>query len=725
MPSEALASDNVVRFAVDTGGTFTDLVVEDESGRFRLYKAATVAEDPVRGVLDVLELAARELELRRDKLLSRARLFVHGTTRAINAILTGTTARTAFLTTKGHPDILLYREGGRTDLFNWTRPYPEPYLPRRLTYEIPERVGADGAVVRQLNEQAVIEIVHALEEEQVEAVAVCLLWSIVNPSHELRVGELLDKHLPGVPYTLSHLVNPTIREYRRASAAAIDASLKPLMSEYLRSLESRLREAGLSPEARVLIVTSGGGMLDAADISETPIHSIGSGPAMAPVASRRYARIDVEAETAIVADAGGTSYDVSLVRRGRIPFTRETWLGAPYLGDMTGFPSIDVRSVGAGGGSLARVDEGGLLHVGPQSAGASPGPACYGLGGSLPTVTDAALVLGYLDSDYFLGGEMKLDVDAAKLALEREVAARLGLGLKDAAAAVLTVVTENMARTIEELTIRQGIDPRAAVMVGGGGAAGLNAVAIARRLGCRVVIIPEVAAALSATGALMSELTGEYAATFPTTSDAFDLDGVNATLDGLLERCQQFVDGPGQDSLESKTECSVEARYPHQTWEIEVPLRNNRYASRRDVEDLREDFHSTHEEIFAVTDPDSSIELLTWHARVSCRLQDVAVQRVATVAARSSRTGAGAERAVCFPDVGVVKAAVRSVDEIVPGERLVGPAIIESPATTVVVDPGASVELRTTGSLVISPREGDEPPGVPIPVHGDTDGEAS
>ena len=242
----------------------------------------------------------------------------------------------------------------------------------------------------------------------------------MNPAHELRVGELLERHLPGVPYTLSHVLNPSLREYRRASSTCIDASLKPLMGSYLGGLESRLRDAGFG--GRVLVVTTQGGAMDAADMASAPIHSINSGPAMAPIAGRAYAQADSGVDTAIVADTGGTTFDVSLVRGGRIPWTRETWIGQPYRGHMTGFPAVDVKSIGAGGGSIAWVDEGGLLHVGPKSAGAVPGPVCYGAGGTEPTVTDASVILGWIDPAYFLGGTMSLETEAAGNAIETHVA---------------------------------------------------------------------------------------------------------------------------------------------------------------------------------------------------------------------------------------------------------------------------------------------------------------
>ena len=461
-----------MQIAIDIGGTFTDLLLGDDDagkGAVAIYKASTTPGDPVRGVLDVLELAASDRGIDVTELLGRTELFIHGTTRATNAILTGGTARTAFLTTAGHPDVLVFREGGRLDPFDSTAPYPEPYVPRRLTFEVPERIGVGGRVIEPLDEAATVAIIERLAHEEIEAVAVCLLWSIANPDHELRVGELLAEHLPGRPFTLSHQLNPTLREYRRASATAIDASLKPLTTAYLGGLTERLRDAGL--QGRVLLVTAAGGTREARRIAEAPIHSIGSGPAMAPVAGRFYAEADTGRDTAVVADTGGTSYDVSLVRNGRIPWTRETWLGPRYRGHMTGFPSVDVKSIGTGGGSVAWIDDGGMLHVGPESAGAVPGPICYGLGGTRPTVTDASVVLGYIDSDYFLGGRMTLDRVASERALA-ELGERLELAQADAASAVIRLATENMVRAIESSTLNQGIDPRNAVLVAGGGAAG-------------------------------------------------------------------------------------------------------------------------------------------------------------------------------------------------------------------------------------------------------------
>jgi N-methylhydantoinase A len=693
-----------VRFAVDTGGTFTDLVIADEDGRLSIYKSPTVPSDPVRGILDVFDVAARERATTREALLAEGSVLMHGTTRGLNAVLTGQTARTAFLTTQGHPDILVLREGGRTDIFDLSRPYPEPYVPRRLTFEVPERISQSGDVVQPFDEDAVVEVARALHERDVEAVAVCLLWSIVNPAHELRVRELLDEHLPGIPVTLSHEVNPCLREYRRASSAAIDASLKPVMSEYIRGLRVRLRDAGFG--GRLLIVTSSGGALDAEDVAAAPIHSLNSGPSMAPVAGRHFARLDARSDVTIVADTGGTSYDVSVVRRGRIPWTRETWLGRPYFGHMTGFPSVDVRSVGAGGGSIAHVDEGGLLHVGPASAGADPGPVCYGRGGTQPTLTDACLVLGILDPGFFLGGRTQLDRDAASAALLEYVATPLGLDELDAASAVLRVATERMVSAIEEITIHQGIDPTRAVLVGGGGAAGFNTVAIARQLGCPEVVMPSVGPALSAAGALISELSRSFEIAFRADDADFDGDGVNRVLDELERRAQTFVDGPGEHALESVIEFSVEARYPQQVWELEVPLRTRRIETPADLDQLRADFHAVHREVFAVADATSSIEFQSWHARARCRLTDHVEADVGSTPP-SART-----RTITLPDYGAVDASVWRLEETPLEAPVSGPAIVETATSTVVVDPPATFCRRPSGTLYIVPDPHTAPPEV-------------
>jgi N-methylhydantoinase A len=686
-----------VRFSTDTGGTFTDLVIEDDDGGWRIYKAATVAADPVKGVLDALSIAAADHGVTLAQLLARGSTFVHATTHAINAVLTGNTAKTALLTTQGHPDILLLREGGRPDPFDFRIPFPQPYIPRRLVYEIPERIDADGAVYKPLDEAAVVAALQRLATDGVEAIAVCLLWSIVNGDHERRIGALIEQHLPGVPYTLSHTLNPAPREFRRASASAIDASLKPLMGVYLGSLTTRLQDAGFT--GRVLVVTSQGGVMDAAEVAKAPIHVINSGPSMAPVAGRSYAALDAPDQAppgdVIIADTGGTTFDVSTVRAGRIPLTRELWIGAPITGHLTGFPSVDVRSVGAGGGSIAHVDQGGVLHVGPQSAGATPGPACYGRGGSKATLTDAALILGYLDPAFFLGGSMQIDADAANRVLS-DLGADLGLSPPLAAASVIELATETMTQAILDITVKQGVDPQAATLIGGGGAAGLNLIFIARRLGCARVMVPETGATLSAAGALISDLTTDRRATLYMSTERFDMANANTVLSALTEQCRRFADEAGDGAPVTYTQ-TVEARYADQAWEIEVELPAPYFASDDDVARFRRAFDIEHERLYAFTDPGSAVEIVSWRVAAACRIGRAAPGRLAIA---KSRPHPAQPRQIVMPSGVSHLAPVYDWADLEQGRGYFGPAIVESPFTTVVIDE-ARFQRTVAGSLLM------------------------
>ncbi len=688
-----------LRFGVDTGGTFTDLIIEGLDDKLHLFKRPTTPDDPTRGLLDVISFAAQELGVSTQRLLELGDVLVYGTTRATNAIVEHKTARTAFITTQGHKDMLLVREGGgRHEPMDYSQEYPDPYIPRSRSYEIAERIYADGRVVKDIDREAAIETIRKIKQDDVEAVAVCLLWSVVNPVHELELGKLLDEYLPGIPYTLSHQLNPTIREYRRASSTAIDASLKPLMGSYLRHLEASLRAEGFS--GRLLILTASGGMLDADDVWNRPIHTIGSGPAAAPVAGRHYAKHDCNSGLAIVTDAGGTTYDVGLVQNGQIPWTREAMVGDQKQGFMTGFASVDVRSIGAGGGSIAWVDEGGLLHVGPQSAGADPGPACWSKGGKQATLTDACIVLGYLDPEFYLGGNIQIDVSLAEQAIISGVGRRLGLELADAAAAIFELACQNMVVAIEEITLERGIDPVDALLVGGGGGGGLYSTSIAAQLGVRQILIPSVSAALSAAGALLSELKRDFSTTHFMLSTVFDRAAANRILQDLRRRCGAFAADSGTDDV--TINYSVEARYPDQVWEIEVPLRRDRFDNEADIQDLVDDFHKVHLDLFAIEDTASPIEVIAWRAEVSCKLhKDVATGAEYSTVVRE----AGTERRAYFQGAGWTSGKVLRAETLQPGIKIHGPAFIESPVTTIIVPPGGNAVKTTGSSFMVEPAQ--------------------
>ncbi|MGE0483817.1 MAG: hydantoinase/oxoprolinase family protein [Gammaproteobacteria bacterium] len=682
------------RISVDTGGTFTDVVVADDAGRFTIGKALTTPARIFGGLEAALADAAGKLGLEVPALLARTAVFIYGTTRATNAIVTGNVAKTAFLTTAGFPDILVLREGGKFNPHDFATPFPRPYVPRRHTFEIEERIDATGAVLRVLDEAQAIGVLERLAERGFEAVAVALLWATANPVHEQRLGELIEAHLPGVPYTLGHALNPILREYRRASSVAIDASIKPLMQAHLRDLQGDLRAAGYAGE--ILVSTTMGGCLDVDSVIERPIHTVRSGPAMGPVAGRRYATLEARREPVLVVDTGGTTFDVSLVRDGHIAITQETWLGERFTGHMLGIPAVDARSVGAGGGSIAWLDDAGLLHVGPQSAGAEPGPACYGRGGALPTVTDAALVLGYLDPAFFLGGRMALNPAAARAAIET-VAAPLGLGAEAAAFSIFAVSNETMINAIKDITVSEGIDPSEAVIVAGGGAAGLNIVPIARELGCRGVIVPRTASVLSACGMQFSDIQAEASASAPTRSDAFDRDAVNAALADIDARLDAFAARLAARGFDHVTrEYRVDAHYAAQVWDLAVDLPAPRIADAAAEDALVEAFHAAHRRVFQVDDRASAVEFIGWTGRLAVALPEVAVR-----AAGGAGAQAPATRAVWFDLDGARPTAIVRGDALAVGAEIAGPAIIEEATTTLVLPPGTRARLGTADSYVV------------------------
>lgn len=685
------------RIGIDTGGTFTDVVVGDETGILSVGKALTTRERISRGILAGLAVAAQPLGLEATALLNRTAVFIYGSTRATNAILEGKTARTALLVTAGFPDLLVRREGGKTNPWDYSKDYPEPYVPRQLTFEIPERMTAAGDPVVPFDVNAAVAVLQRLQTRRVEAVAVCFLWSIANPAHELAMGRLLEQHLPGIPYTLSHQVNPIVREYRRASSAAIDASLKPLMQQHLREMETDLRSAGLAGE--LLPAVSLGGVMHIEDVIARPIHMVRSGPSLAPLLGQVTGAAEVGATEVIVCDTGGTSFDVSLVREGRPVFGRDTWLGPRYTGHLTGLSSVDARSIGSGGGSIARIDSGGLLCVGPESAGADPGPACYGRGGPHATVTDAALVLGYLDAEYFNGGRMKLDTAAARTVVGR-LASRLGKSVEDTAAGILTVASEHMVAAIKEITINEGVDPRDSLLLAGGGAAGLNIVPIAHELGCARVLVPRMAGALSACGAQFTDIVTEFGTSLVTQSESFDFAGVNAALAQLQASMEAFQDSLRERGIERfRTEYFVEARYQYQVWELEVRLPGAVMQGAADVARVTKAFHAAHEAVFAVSEAHQQIEFIHWKGRVTGELRR---PPLTPLEGASAHTPSSVRRAPAyFPAVGHVQIPVYRGETLGPGARIAGPALIVEPITTLVLYPGSSATVTKFNNYMV------------------------
>jgi N-methylhydantoinase A len=685
------------RISVDTGGTFTDMVLVNEDGNFSIGKALTTPERISEGMFSALEVVAESVGKSARDLLAETDILIYGTTRATNAVVTKATARTAFLTTTGFRDILVLKEGGKHGPHDYSYDYPQPYIPRRHTFEINERIGSAGEIVRELDEAQARTVIETLKARNFEAVSVSLLWCIANNAHELRIGELIEEIMPSVPYTLSHQLAPILREYRRASATSIDASLKPLMQAHLRGMQSDLLEAGFSGD--LLVSTSVGGCQEVETLVERPINTLKSGPAMAPVAGRAYSALENMGGDVIVCDTGGTTFDVGLVRDNQLVYSRDSWLGPQWLGDIIGASTVDVRSIGAGGGSIAWQDPGGLLRVGPQSAGSVPGPACYGNGGNEPTVTDAALVLGYIDPNYFNGGRLTLDRDAAERVIG-DFGKTIGKTLDETAHAIMVIANELMIKAIGEITVNDGLNPRESVIVAGGGAAGFNIMPIARELGCDTVILPKTASALSACGMQFSSIVFEATRSRFTASNEFDIDGVNTALQEIEAELQDFKDSLATAAGAKTTiEFFVEARYKAQVWELDTALPSQRVEGADAVTALAESFHQTHERVHAVRDEGSPVEFVNWKGRISI---EPFSPPEAPDPVKGSQSPKPDETRSCFFGDERVSTPVYRGDNLKIGDTLQGPAIIQEATTTIVVYPDMSAQLSAAGDYILN-----------------------
>ncbi|HEX3885798.1 MAG TPA: hydantoinase/oxoprolinase family protein, partial [Stellaceae bacterium] len=595
------------RIGIDVGGTFTDLVAIDDAGASTLAKVPTTPDDPSRGVLDGLTTLATALILDRPALLAATARIVHGTTVATNALLERKGARLGLLTTEGHRDVIEMREGLKDDRYNLRVPPPEQLVPRPRRLGVRERIRSDGRVETPIEAESLEAAIAALKRERVEAVAVCYLHAWRDPAHERETGAALARALPEAYVSLSADVLPQIKEYERVSTTIVNAYVGPVLSRYLARLETRLVEAGY--RGPTLIIQSHGGVAPIAEAGRLAAGAVLSGPAGGVAGSVHAARVAGEPNL-IPFDMGGTSTDICLVVDGQAALVMDRRVG----GHRIALGSLDIASIGAGGGSIARVDAGGILHVGPESAGAAPGPACYGNGGTDPTVTDANLVLGYLDPANFLGGARRLDLAAAERAVDKTAAA-LGIDRLAAARGIHRIVNTNMAEGVRLVSVRRGVDPRRFALFAFGGAAGLHATDIARQLQLGRVIVPRVAAVLSAWGMLATDLRFEVARSHIGDTSALDGAAVKALYDEL--------ETEGRDRLsasftgEVRASRSADMRYGEQVFEINVPLDDVDWSVPDPLPQITDRFHKRHEALYTYSLPDQDGVLVNARIAVS------------------------------------------------------------------------------------------------------------
>jgi len=676
----------VYRIGIDVGGTFTDLVAVDEAGRVTMAKAASTPADPSEGLLEGLRLLARELGTDLGGLLGQTESIVHGTTVATNALLERKGARVGLLTTQGHRDVIEMREGLKDDRYNLRMPPPVPLVPRARRIGVRERMRFDGTVARPLDAASLRRALAALVRAGVDAVAVCYLHSYRNPRHERATGRALALALPRAYRSLSCDVLPQIKEFERVWTTVVNAYVGPALARYLARLASRLGAAGYRGD--VLVMQSHGGVAPVREAARLAAGAVLSGPAGGVAAGRHAARL-TGAGDLITFDMGGTSTDIALLQQGEPTLTGEKAVG----GARVALPSIDIHTLGAGGGSIAWVDPGGILHVGPESAGAEPGPACYGKGGLRPTVTDANVVLGLLDPGNFLGGRIALDAGRARSAVGT-IARALGTDDVTAAAGIARVVSTNMAEGIKIVSVRRGVDPRRFALVAFGGAAGLHATEVARMLEIRRVLVPGAAAVLSAWGMLATDLRHELVR-----SHVAEVGRLTAArLRGLLAA----LEAAGRRRLRGfrgaiSVRRALDMRYGEQIFEITVPLDGADLASPRLVEEAARRFHERHEQLYAYSAPEQDVVVV--NARVAV-VGELPVLPAGAPAAPSRPPGPGGRRRVwlgAWTDV-----PVHRLDGLVPGQELKGPAVVESATTTVVVRDGERVTVTPHGWLDVA-----------------------
>lgn len=656
-----------VRVGIDVGGTFTDLVaIDSASGAVRSQKVLTTPEAPARGVLAGLQ-----------SLAPGARSIAHGTTIVTNAIVEGRHARTALVTTRGFRDVLEIARQSRQELYRLdVPPRPAPLVPRHLRFEVTERVLADGRIAVALAEDELPALAAALRASGVEAVAVCLLHAYAHPGHEARLRAALEGQVPFV--SVSHEINAEFREYERTSTTALNAAVMPIADRYLADLEASLARAGVG--AALHLLQSNGGMMSAAVARRRPLAMAVSGPAGGVAASRFLARA-VGLRNAIAFDMGGTTTDVCLIADGRAENLPQRRLG----GHPVRLPSVGVESIGAGGGSLARAD-GAALRVGPESAGARPGPACYGQGGTAPTVTDAHLVAGTLRGDALLGEAIRVDVARARAALE-PVARALGLGLHETAAGILEVTNAAMRRAIRLISVQRGHDLRGFTLIAYGGAGPLHAGRLAQELGMPGVVVPAHAGVFSALGCVVAEVAYDHVQTFRRPLAGLTAAELDARFAPLVAAVCAPLLAEGHRAEAIAVRPSVDLRYVGQNYELEV-------AWTGDLDGLRGGFHALHRRLYAYA-TDDAVECVNLRVRAGVEAVDARLPEWPA-------TGTGqpfTEHEAYFPETGLTALPVYRREDVPPAHPVKGPALIEDPWATTLVYPGHTSLVDRAGNL--------------------------
>lgn len=669
-----------MRISVDVGGTFTDIILlEEQTGHLRLEKVETTPEDPARGVLLGFEKAEAKLDA--------IGYFTHGTTLGINALLTRTGARVAIVTTGGFRDVYELGRTSRDPMYDFKYRKPKTLVPRYLVFEVEERLNYEGQVLIPFDRERAVDVARRLLDLGVESVAVCFLHSYANPQHELAMEEVLQTECPGISVTLSHRLTREYREYERTSTAVIDAYVKPITRTYLERLDSALRRAGF--RGHFLLTRSGGGAMTLDSAKEQPVHLVLSGPAGGVIGARHLSQL-IGQPNLITIDMGGTSLDASMVVSGQIVVENEQYFQVlPIM-----IPTIDINTIGAGGGSIAWIDEGGHLQVGPQSAGAVPGPVCYGKGGKDATFTDAALVSGHLDPNNFLGGEITLEPGLAELALGR-LAQQLGMSTPEVASGIIRISEAKIAGAVREISIERGYHPKDFALLAFGGGGGFVASSVARELGIPRAIVPPGPANFSALGMLMVDVVHDFSQTYVHSLKDLNIAVITGIYDDLLVRARTALRDDGFTDEQQVLQRSAEMRYQGQEHTVSIPIREADLQN-GNVERVIDDFNRAHEARYGhrMSDP---VEVVTLRVRAMGLLPSPDLPRLEKGNGEPRRALKGKREISRYDSNGRRECLVYDRRLLRALDRLEGPAIVEEPSSTT-VPTGTSCASESTAN---------------------------
>ena len=668
------------RLGIDTGGTFTDVVLFDEAEKkIAVTKTPSTPSNPALAVIHGIDKISNICGIGSENI----DFLVHGTTVATNALLEYRGIETALLLTEGFRDVLSIARQTRPKLYDWFAKRPDPLVPRKFRYEVSERVSSHGEIIKGSDKDQIKAIAIELRERNIKSIAVCLLHSYANPSHEREIKKVFSRYFPDAKVCLSSDVLKEIREYERMSTTVINAYVMPIIERYLADARKRMKRKGLEVELNVM--QSNGGIMTADAAAQKSVNTLLSGPAGGVIGSMAIAA-QAEVENVVTIDMGGTSFDISLIYHDRINYKTESTIG----GHPIKAPMIDIHTLGAGGGSIAWVDEGGALRVGPVSAGSDPGPVCYGKGGREPTVTDANLVLGRLNPEYYLGGEVEVDMDAAKRSIEEKIAGPLNLTVEQAGDGILRVINATMVRGMRSVTVEKGYDAREFSMVSFGGTGPLHAVDLSKELGISEIIVPLYPGLNSAVGLLTADFRYDFSSTFLRKVNEIDLGDLNREYHELEEKALEQMERERISSENIKLVRSVDMRYSGQAYELNIPVSSGTLNAKT-LNQIDEAFHSQHKTLYGFARVKELTELVyLWLSAIGL-LEKPQIEKM-PLSDKNSEAALKGFRNV-YMDGQYIDTSLYERRELKSGNSLIGPAIIEQMDTTTLVYPGQKVSI--------------------------------